>query len=216
MDIHPPEGHIGSAKDFFVHMSMIVLGILIALGLDSAAEVYRHHRELREARENILAEVGENKTKLDAALTKAPIATRELQAVLDSTERWLTHTATAADDPNQLGYSVLSLSSTSWESAQVAGVLNYMTFPEVQRFTKVYLLQKQFEGIQDKTVQRWLDLQQIGYIPHEHNLSAIAPERMMEIQRQAASAMSYTTTEIEFANELTEQYGELLKEEKSH
>ncbi len=214
MDIHPPEGHIGSFRDFIVHMSMIVLGILVALGLDSGAEVYRHHREVREARENILAEVADNKARLDEALTKAPLVVGELQAVLDATEKQMQHTSADAKDANQLSYGLVGLSTTSWESTQVAGVLNYMPFSEVQGFTKAYLMQRRFDTVQDQTVQRWLDLQRIGFIPHEQKLSSVAPERVAQIQLEAASAMSYTVTEIDFARQLSKQYQNLMDEEK--
>jgi hypothetical protein len=52
MEVHAPEHGIHSWRDFFVHMGTICLGLLIALGLEQAAEaVHRSHQraELREA-----------------------------------------------------------------------------------------------------------------------------------------------------------------------
>jgi hypothetical protein len=52
MEVHAPEHGIHSWRDFFVHMGTICLGLLIALGLEQAAEaVHRAHQrtELREA-----------------------------------------------------------------------------------------------------------------------------------------------------------------------
>ena len=52
MEVHAPEHGIHSWHDFFVHMGTICLGLLIALGLEQAAEaVHRAHQraELREA-----------------------------------------------------------------------------------------------------------------------------------------------------------------------
>jgi hypothetical protein len=34
MDLHPPGGPVRSVKDFFVHIGVVTLGILIALGLE--------------------------------------------------------------------------------------------------------------------------------------------------------------------------------------
>lgn len=42
MDLHPPGGPVRSLKDFFVHIGVVTLGILIALGLEQLVEV--HHR----------------------------------------------------------------------------------------------------------------------------------------------------------------------------
>ena len=52
MEVHAPEHGIHTWRDFFVHMGTICLGLLIALGLEQAAEaVHRAHQraELREA-----------------------------------------------------------------------------------------------------------------------------------------------------------------------
>jgi len=42
MDLHPPGGPVRSVKDFFVHIGVVTLGILIALGLEQLVEA--HHR----------------------------------------------------------------------------------------------------------------------------------------------------------------------------
>jgi hypothetical protein len=38
MDLHPPGGPVRSVKDFFVHIGVVILGILIALGLEQLVE----------------------------------------------------------------------------------------------------------------------------------------------------------------------------------
>jgi hypothetical protein len=47
MEIHPPEHGIHSWREFLVHMATIVLGILIAIGLEQTVE-WVHHRHQRE------------------------------------------------------------------------------------------------------------------------------------------------------------------------
>jgi hypothetical protein len=37
MDIHPPAGAVHSLRDYFVHLSMVVVGILIALSTGPGA-----------------------------------------------------------------------------------------------------------------------------------------------------------------------------------
>ncbi len=60
MEVHPPHHAIGSWREFFVHMATIVLGLLIALGLEQVAEAI-HHRHLRhELQENMRAEAERN------------------------------------------------------------------------------------------------------------------------------------------------------------
>jgi hypothetical protein len=42
MELHAPGGPVRSLKDFFVHIGVVTLGILIALGLEQLVEA--HHR----------------------------------------------------------------------------------------------------------------------------------------------------------------------------
>ncbi len=59
MEIHAPDKPIHSKKEFLFHMLTVVLGILIALALDGIVP-WAHHRALvREARENIAAEIAQ-------------------------------------------------------------------------------------------------------------------------------------------------------------
>jgi hypothetical protein len=60
MEVHPPHHAIGSWREFFVHMITIVLGLLIAIGLEQSVEVL-HRRHLRqELQENFRAEAERN------------------------------------------------------------------------------------------------------------------------------------------------------------
>ncbi|HEY4009683.1 MAG TPA: hypothetical protein VGM11_05990 [Acidobacteriaceae bacterium] len=46
IDIHPPQHGAMTRRDFFVHLGIVVLGILIAIGLEQAVEAV-HHRGQR-------------------------------------------------------------------------------------------------------------------------------------------------------------------------
>jgi len=46
LDVHPPHTSVHTWKDFLTHMTTIVLGLLIAIGLEQSVE-WLHHREQR-------------------------------------------------------------------------------------------------------------------------------------------------------------------------
>jgi hypothetical protein len=48
IDIHPPQHAPMTKRDFFVHLFIVVLGILIAIGLEQTVE-FLHHRHERQA-----------------------------------------------------------------------------------------------------------------------------------------------------------------------
>jgi hypothetical protein len=60
LDVHPAHHAANSWKEFFVHIATIVLGLLIAIGLEQTVEYVHHRRLASEARANIQAELIQN------------------------------------------------------------------------------------------------------------------------------------------------------------
>jgi hypothetical protein len=58
LDVHPPEHAAHSWRDFFIHIATIVLGLLIAIGLEQSVE-WMHERHVRhELLEGVQADAG--------------------------------------------------------------------------------------------------------------------------------------------------------------
>jgi hypothetical protein len=64
LDIHPPHEAVHTWKDFFIHIATIVIGLIIAIGLEQTVE-YIHHRHQVE--------------QIDEALQKESIENREIE-----------------------------------------------------------------------------------------------------------------------------------------
>jgi hypothetical protein len=60
LDVHVPHEPINTLKGFVLHIATIVIGLLIAVGLEQTVEYLHHRHELREAREALAAEHEEN------------------------------------------------------------------------------------------------------------------------------------------------------------
>lgn len=60
LDVHAPHEPVNTWKGFFLHIATIVVGLLIAIGLEQTVEYFHHRHEVREAREALAAEHGEN------------------------------------------------------------------------------------------------------------------------------------------------------------
>jgi len=56
LDVHPAHHAASSWKEFFIHIATIVLGLLIANGLEQAVEYFHHRREVAEVREELRGE----------------------------------------------------------------------------------------------------------------------------------------------------------------
>ena len=123
MEIHHPENPIHSKKEFLFHMFTVVLGILIALGMEGIVE-WAHHRALvREARENIATEIRKNKETVDTDLSEIRKREEELNHVIEAMRQL--EIDPASFKHGFLGFHVVNhdLYSTAWQTATVSGAV---------------------------------------------------------------------------------------------
>jgi hypothetical protein len=56
LDVHPPHAPTHTWKDFFIHIATIVVGLLIAIGLEQTVEHFHERHQLHELRQGALAD----------------------------------------------------------------------------------------------------------------------------------------------------------------
>ena len=61
LDVHPPHSPTHTWKDFFIHIATIVVGLLIAIGLEQTVEYFHRRHQVHELREAIREEREENR-----------------------------------------------------------------------------------------------------------------------------------------------------------
>ena len=136
MDVHPPHEPIHSARDFFLHLFTITIGLLIALGLEAAAEHLHNRHLLHTAESNLRAELRDNR------------------ALLASDERYLNQTQQQIED----GLNILtalkagkpatnqpsqhwewdSPQPAAWETARNSGALALMSYDDAESYAVIY------------------------------------------------------------------------------
>jgi hypothetical protein len=60
LDVHPAHHAATTWRDFFIHIATIVLGLLIAVGIEQTVEFIHHRHQARETRDNIQQEASRN------------------------------------------------------------------------------------------------------------------------------------------------------------
>ena len=53
LDVHPPHHAANTWRDFFIHIATIVVGLLIAVGLEQTVEYFHHNHQRRELIESL-------------------------------------------------------------------------------------------------------------------------------------------------------------------
>ena len=159
MDIHAPEGPTNSFKDFAIHIVIVTIGILIALGLEGIRETIYEHRIVRDARENFHAELEANRSNLDKELENDARTLAQLnQIVVDLPElhRNPTQFAARVSEIKPSGY---FFSSSRWESSLSTGALGHMSVDEVNRYAEVNFLVHTYSGLENHANADWVQLE---------------------------------------------------------
>ena len=129
LDIHPAHHAANSWKEFFVHIATIVLGLLIAVGLEQTIE-YVHHRHLAsEARVNIQRELIDNASTLqkneDRLLADQQTLEKDLELLDSSTPDAQTLPAL------QYSWFLSRITDEAWSAAKTDGSIALIPSKEI-------------------------------------------------------------------------------------
>jgi hypothetical protein len=141
IDIHPPHHGGITRRDFFVHLFTVVLGILIAIGLEQGVEYIHHRRELAEARKELATE-----RKID--IVRFSVETEDIHRYVPVLENNLAIFVYLRQHPGQavppslgtLRWNMMSITmlNSAWTTAQHNGVIDYMRPSEARNDAQLY------------------------------------------------------------------------------
>ena len=142
IDIHPPHHGGITRRDFFVHLFTVVLGILIAIGLEQGVEYIHHRRELAEARKELATE-----RKID--IVRFSVETEEIHRFVPVLQNNLAIFIYLRRHPGKplppslgdLGSALMStgMLNSAWTTAQHNGVIDYMRPSEARNDAQLYI-----------------------------------------------------------------------------
>jgi hypothetical protein len=155
LDIHPAHHAASTWRDFFIHIATIVLGLLIAIGLEQTVERIHQHYQLRETREALERERQANEkdwaddeydwrrtfVELKNNLTVLEYIRRHAetpQTQLPGELRWI-------QSPFQWKHAV-------WDAAQQKGVVQLMPLEEANSNQEYYGI---LSSMNDQSLQAW-------------------------------------------------------------
>ncbi len=138
IDIHPPHHSATTRREFFVHLFIVILGILIAIGLEQTVEVIHHAQERRALIENFHHECADNLKvfDFDLGLVQQNIVwTRASLAVLrNATPKGGSITVTMPPAPD---YGMHAPSRSVWSVAKSSGKVELLPEDLAEVFDRV-------------------------------------------------------------------------------
>lgn len=141
LDVHPPHEAAHSWKDFLIHIATIVIGLLVAIGLEQSVEWMHHRQQVAETR-RALAEERQQSIEEFARTTRVfRLETARFQtnlAVLKYVEK---HPGSRPESwPGAMNWHnyIVSFTDAAWETAQHDNVTALMPQREVRKAERLY------------------------------------------------------------------------------
>jgi hypothetical protein len=135
LDVHPPEHAAHTWRDFFIHIATIVVGLLIAVGLEQSVELSHRRHLLHQADHNLQVEFDENRATLAKDERQLAQQTAHLSAILDAVDALRKHQPIPRLSAS---WDWDDLVSAAWDTTRNNGITVLMSYPDAQNAADRY------------------------------------------------------------------------------
>ncbi|MBB6252162.1 hypothetical protein [Nitrospirillum iridis] len=165
MEIHAPESPIQSFKDFAIHIGVVTIGILIALGLEQAVEAYHRHELAREAVESFHAELSDNRKAVQEVLAEIAEHNTRAEEGIALLNAWQAGKGTPGTELKYPGIRLDLVSSASWDAAIATHALGELPYAEARAYADAYAGFRLFVEQEKAQLAEWPDVRLYGTDP---------------------------------------------------
>jgi len=151
VEIHAPHRPISSLKEGLVHLTLITLGVMIALSFEGIASWREHRALVREARANLASEIRDNMNELSNRLKNIATERRNIDRAHEVVTTLMQHRQVEGEFG--LGFDTADLRDASHATAQVTGAFALMDYDEVKKYASVYELQALYVRLHNDAFQ---------------------------------------------------------------
>jgi len=136
-EVHPSHPAIRTWRDFLVHITTIVIGLLVAIGLEQSVEYVHHRHQLQDARLELSKEVAENRRIIEFNIESTRKASLELDTDISILRA---QRSSGSPVPKKLDYNwePWDTRDGSWQAAKQSGSLSLMPHDELMRYSHLY------------------------------------------------------------------------------
>ncbi len=182
LDVHPAQHAATSWKDFFIHIATIVVGLLIAVGLEQTVEVIHHRHELAQVRRELSNEREVNRKAMAKEASYWRWETVELRNNLMVLAYLQIHPGTADETlPGSLIWSHVHEphSEAVWDAAKTSGVTSLMSREEIEQYEDAY---NKLREVDDARWLTWNALNEASrYQFTDSRLSHLTPAQISDV-----------------------------------
>ncbi len=153
LDVHPPNEPVRGWRDFFVHLTTITIGLLIALSMEGCVE-WQHHRHLvRDADASLRMEIRNNSKSMAENLEGVRNEEKVLTQDLAILERIIANPKVPNYEYLQVKFKIRGFDDVSWKTAQSTGAFSYMPYAQAQEYSDIYDQQHEIDDAETQAVR---------------------------------------------------------------
>jgi hypothetical protein len=142
IDVHAPHETVHTWRDFFIHIATIVVGLVIAVGLEQTVEYLHHRHEIREARAALTEEHQENIRRFHDNVSSHLMHTADLHNNQRILRFLLVHPATAQDKlPGVMTWGAITIQEpveSAWTTLEHTEAASLLPPAEVRAYAAEY------------------------------------------------------------------------------
>jgi hypothetical protein len=206
MEIHPPEAPIHTVKDFLLHLSMIAIGVLLALGAEGLAEHVHNRHLVREAKENIVGEIRDNHQTLQDSLPKLAHNEQQLKTLLEALGRLRSDRHRVVPDVT-LDLNMVILGDSSWKTAATTGALGLMPYREVKDFATDYSVQENVNRMSAQLTDYWLSMTAL-----DGDVSQLSNQQLDDLIHRVQLSLTHLQAVENISRSLDAEYAKRLNQ----
>jgi hypothetical protein len=208
MDVHAPHESIHTWKDFAIHLTVVTIGLFIALMLEAGVEYWHHRHIVAEARANIRTEIEANHEAAQKNLVYVQASADTIKANVQAIHELM------ARPKNFHGSIVNSMNFESfhdaaWRTARDTGALSYMPYEEVQRYSDIYMMEQMVNQKAMDTAQN--DFRASSPVYMGYNVDKLPDAEYMNMLRANATTEIDLVVLKQFVQQLDDQCVKELK-----
>jgi hypothetical protein len=162
LDVHTPHESTRTWKDFFIHVAIITIGLLIAIGLEQTVELV-HHRHLNQQLEEQMRAVFDSDLQRNIANYKQLSGLRvylvELRAAIDARLHGQSSSQSPSPNDSRMAVLIINPSLAPYEAAKENGSVAWLPSSRIRLYNRVALARDLTSAARDSWYEAAVALQ---------------------------------------------------------
>ena len=203
MEIHVPDHPVMTWKQFFVHMAIVVVGVLVAIALEQTVEWMHHQHQLHQLHEALDGDARKAMRDTDSVIrSQTAVADYLHTSALAEREAARTHKTFVLQPPPAMRFDIPG--NAAWKAAKASGLVSLLPAEEVKAFGEIDTLVGTSDQCFTEAIQSRHDLHALQdqfQRGNTYDLSSATPEELLKLatmsERHRAALVTWVAMDVQ-------------------